>query len=186
MPAPQEAPKNKPTKKKGLIIVHTGAGKGKTTAALGLALRAVGQGMRVFTVQFIKGGWKYGELEAAKRFEGLLEIHPMGEGFTWDTKNPERDIEKAREAWEAGKKAAFSGQYAVVIFDEINYVMSYGYLPVEEVAEFLRGKPKDLHVVLTGRDAPPLIIELADLVTEMREIKHPYTQGIKAQKGIEF
>ena len=186
MAGPQEPPKRKPTKKKGLIIIHTGTGKGKTTAALGVAFRAVGQGMKVFMVQFIKGNWKYGELEAAKRFSDLLEIHPMGEGFTWDTKNPERDRQKAREAWEAGKQAALSGKYQLVIFDEINYVLSYGSLPVEEVAQFLRNKPKDLHVILTGRDAPQVLIDLADLVTEMRDIKHPYTQGIKAQKGIEF
>ena len=167
-------------------MIHTGSGKGKTTAALGLAFRAVGQGMPVFMVQFIKGNWPYGELEAAKRFENLLTIRPMGEGFTWDTKNPERDRQKAREAWEMGKNAAISGKYPMVIFDEINYVLTYGSLPVSEVAEFLRNKPKDLHVVLTGRDAPQELIDLADLVTEMRDIKHPYEKGIKAQKGIEF
>jgi cob(I)alamin adenosyltransferase len=186
MAGPQEPPKNKPTQKRGLILIHTGNGKGKTTAALGLAFRAVGQGMPVFIVQFIKGNWPYGELEAAKRFEGLLTIRPMGEGFTWDTKNPERDRDKAREAWETGKQAALSGNYKIVVFDEIHYVLSYGYLPVKEVADFLRSKPKDLHVILTGRDAPQALIDLADLVTEMREIKHPYAQGIKAQKGIEF
>jgi cob(I)alamin adenosyltransferase len=183
---PQEPPKRRPKKKRGLIIIHTGAGKGKTTAALGLAFRAVGQGMRVFMVQFIKGSWPYGELEAAKAFGDSLTIRPMGEGFTWDTKNPERDRQKAWEAWNLGKDAALSGRYPLVIFDEINYVISYGYLPVEEVADFLRDKPADLHVVLTGRDAPQELIDLADLVTEMREIKHPYTKGIKAQKGIEF
>ncbi len=186
MAGPQEPPAGKPTKKRGLIIIHTGSGKGKTTAALGLAFRAVGQGMRVFMVQFIKGKWPYGELEAAKRFEDLLSIHPMGEGFTWDTKNPERDRQKAWEAWQAGKQAALSGKYAVVIFDEINYAISYGYLAIREVADFLQSKPRDLHVVLTGRDAPQELIDVADLVTEMQEIKHPYTQGIKAQKGIEF
>lgn len=186
MPGPQEPPKGKPTQKRGLIILHTGNGKGKTTAALGLAFRAVGQGMPVFIVQFIKGNWPFGELESAKRFEGLLTIRPMGEGFTWDTKDPERDREKAREAWETGKKAALSGDYRIVIFDEINYVLSYGSLPVPDVIEFLRNKPKDLHVVLTGRDAPAELIEIADLVTEMREVKHPYKKGIKAQKGIEF
>ena len=186
MAGPQEPPKRKPTKKRGLIMINTGSGKGKTTAALGLAFRAVGQGMRVFMVQFIKGSWPYGELEAAKRFEGLLRIQPMGEGFTWDTKDPARDRQKAMEAWEAGKQAALSGKYSIVIFDEINYVLSYGSLPVSEVATFLKKKPKDLHIILTGRDAPQEVIDLADLVTEMREIKHPYTQGIKAQKGIEF
>ena len=186
MGSPQEPPKKKPTQKKGLVIIHTGSGKGKTTAALGLAFRAVGQGLRGFMVQFIKGNWPYGELEAAKRFEDLLEIRPMGEGFTWDTKNPDRDREKAREAWETGKLAALSGKYPLVIFDEINYVLQYDYLPVKEVTDFLRHKPRNLHVVFTGRDAPPELIELADLVTEMRDIKHPYAKGIKAQKGIEF
>jgi cob(I)alamin adenosyltransferase len=186
MAGPQEPPKQKATKKRGLVIIHTGPGKGKTTAALGLAFRAVGQRMRVFMVQFIKGNWPYGELEAAKRLGDWLTIRPMGEGFTWDTKNPERDRQKAMEAWNLGKAAALSGRYPLVIFDEINYVISYGYLPVGEVADFLKHKPPDLHVVLTGRDAPPELIELADLVTEMRDIKHPYTKGIKAQKGIEF
>ncbi len=186
MAGPQTPPTNKPTQKKGLIIVHTGEGKGKTTAALGLAFRALGYGHKVLIVQFIKGAWHYGELDAAKRFEGLLEIRPMGEGFTWNTKDPERDRRKAREAWAFGKKAALSGEYQMVIFDEINYVIKYDYLPVAEVVDFLREKPENLHLVLTGRDAPAEIIELADLVTEMREIKHPYKAGIKAQKGIEF
>ena len=186
MAGPQEPPKSRKKSKSGLIIIHTGSGKGKTTAALGLAFRALGYGWKVLMVQFIKGNWKYGELEAAKRFEGLLEIKPMGEGFTWDTKNPERDRQKAREAWEYGKQAALSGKYQMVIFDEINYVMSYDYLPVKDVVELLRNKPPALHVVLTGRDAPQELMDLADLVTEMREIKHPFAQGIKAQKGIEF
>src|SRR3990172_2841400 len=186
MAGPQEPPKSRKKSKSGLIIIHTGSGKGKTTAALGLAFRALGYGWKVLMVQFIKGNWKYGELEAAKRFEGLLEIKPMGEGFTWDTKNPERDRQKAREAWEYGKQAALSGKYQMVIFDEINYVISYDYLPVKDVVEFLKNKPPALHVVLTGRDAPQELMDLADLVTEMREIKHPFAQGIKAQKGIEF
>ena len=186
MAGPQTPPTHKPSQKKGLIIVHTGEGKGKTTAALGLAFRALGYGFKVLMVQFIKGAWHYGELESAKRFEGLMEICPMGEGFTWDTKNPERDRQKAYEAWEFGRKAALSSQYHMVIFDEINYVIKYDYLSVQEVVQFLKEKPADLHVVLTGRDAAPEIIELADLVTEMREVKHPYKKGIKAQKGIEF
>lgn len=172
--------------RRGLIIVNTGNGKGKTTAALGTAFRALGYGWKVLMVQFIKGSWHYGELDAAKRFDGLLEIRPMGEGFTWDTKNPERDREKAHEAWEYGKKAALSGQYDLVIFDEINYVISYDYLEVEKVVEFLKEKPKELHVILTGRDAHEKIVEMADLVSEMREIKHPFKKGIKAQRGIEF
>ena len=172
--------------RKGLIIVHTGNGKGKTTAALGTAFRALGYGWRVLMVQFIKGNWHYGELDAAKRFEGLFEIRPMGEGFTWDTKNPERDRQKAHEAWEFGKSEALSGKWDLVIFDEINYVITYDYLEVEKVVDFLKNKPRELHVILTGRDAHEKIIEAADLVTEMREIKHPFKKGIKAQKGIEF
>jgi cob(I)alamin adenosyltransferase len=172
--------------RKGLIIVHTGNGKGKTTAALGTAFRALGYGWRVLMVQFIKGNWHYGELDAAKRFEGLIEIRPMGEGFTWDTKNPERDRQKAHEAWEFGKNEALSGKWDLVIFDEINYVITYDYLEVEKVVDFLKNKPRELHVILTGRDAHEKIVEAADLVTEMREIKHPFKKGIKAQKGIEF
>jgi cob(I)alamin adenosyltransferase len=186
MAGPQTPPRLDGTRRKGLIIVHTGSGKGKTTAALGLALRAVGHGWRVLMVQFIKGDWRYGELEAANRLAPALTIRPMGEGFTWDTKNPERDAAKARECWEFGVKAARSGEYQMVIFDEINYALAYGYLPLDEVLAFLRTKPDSLHVVLTGRDAPKELIDVADTVTEMREVKHAFHQGIKAQKGIEF
>src|SRR3989304_5458236 len=166
MAGPQTPPTDKPTQKKGLIIVHTGEGKGKTTAALGLAFRAVGYGYKVLMEQFIKGAWHYGELESAKRFEGLMEIRPMGEGFTWDTKNPERDRQKAQEAWEFGVKEALTEKYQMVIFDEINYVIHYNYLEVEKVVDFLKSKPPTLHVILTGRDAHEKIIEVADLVTE--------------------
>jgi len=186
MAGPQTPPRLDGTHRKGLIIVYTGHGKGKTTAALGLALRGVGSGWRVLMVQFIKGSWRYGELAAAERLAPDLVIKPMGEGFTWDTKDPVRDTQKARECWEFGVRAANSGEYRLVIFDEINYVMAYGYLPVNDVLEFLAAKPPALHVVLTGRDAPKEIIEVADTVTEMREIKHAYHSGIKAQKGIEF
>jgi cob(I)alamin adenosyltransferase len=171
---------------KGLIMVHTGTGKGKTTAALGTAFRALGYGWKILMIQFIKGNWHYGELDAAKKFGDQLQILPMGEGFTWDTKNPERDRQKAHEAWEFGVKEALSGKYRMVIFDEINYVIHYQYLEVEKVVDFLKAKPPTLHVFLTGRDADEKIIEIADLVTEMREIKHPFKKGIKAQKGIEF
>lgn len=184
--SPQAPPPAATRKKRGLIIVHTGNGKGKTTAALGLGFRAVGQDMKVLMVQFIKGKWRYGEMEAAKLLGGRFEIYPMGEGFTWDTQNRERDREKAKEAFEFGTRKAREGEYDMLIFDEINYVTSYGYLSVEDLLEFLRTKPEKLHVVLTGRDADPKVIEMADLVTEMKEIKHPYKEGIKAQKGIEF
>ncbi|HUY13932.1 MAG TPA: cob(I)yrinic acid a,c-diamide adenosyltransferase [Terriglobia bacterium] len=171
--------------KKGLIIVNTGNGKGKTTAALGVALRACGYGMKVIMLQFFKGKWKYGELRSAPKLE-TLEISPMGQGFTWESKDIEVDKAMVRAAWQAGKEKILSGNYSVVILDEINYALSYGFLPVEDVVDFLKNKPPMLHVILTGRDAKPEIVEIADLVTEMREIKHPFRQGIVAQKGIEF
>lgn len=172
-------------KKKGLIIVHTGDGKGKTTAALGIALRACGYGMKVIMLQFFKGKWKYGELRSAPKL-GTFEIQPMGQGFTWESKDVEVDKAMVREAWRAAKEKILSGNYDVVILDEINYALSYDFLPVTDIVEFLRNKPPMLHVILTGRDAKPEIIEIADLVTEMRQIKHPFEQGISAQKGIEF
>jgi cob(I)alamin adenosyltransferase len=171
---------------KGLIMIHTGNGKGKTTAALGTAFRALGYGWKILVVQFIKGSWHYGEIDSAKKFGDLFQILPMGEGFTWDTQNPERDRQKAQEAWAFGVKEALTGKYRMIIFDEINYVIRYNYLEVEKVVAFLKTKPPALHVFLTGRDAHEQLIEIADLVTEMREIKHPFKKGIKAQKGIEF
>ena len=176
----------KNTPEKGLILVHTGDGKGKTTAALGLAFRAIGYGWKILMVQFIKGSWHYGELDAAKRLADCIEICPMGEGFTWETKDRERDTQKAHEAWEFACKKVAEGNYNLLILDEINNVIDYGYLPVEEVLDWLKTKPDALHVILTGRNAPPPLIEMADLVTEMREIKHPFHKGIYAQKGIEF
>ncbi|MBI4395170.1 MAG: cob(I)yrinic acid a,c-diamide adenosyltransferase [Candidatus Omnitrophica bacterium] len=188
--APQEKPRyssEQKSKKKGLILVHTGDGKGKTTAALGIAFRAAGNGIRVAVIQFIKGKWKYGELESAKQLKTPIEIHQMGEGFTWDTKNRARDIEMTQKAWALCKEKMMSGQYGVVIFDEINYVIDYDYLNINEVLEALKKKPEMVHVVLTGRNAKPELIEVADLVTEMKEIKHPFKdQGILAQRGIEF
>lgn len=186
---PKERPEmEKPViKQKGLLIVNTGDGKGKTTAALGVCFRAAGNKMKVLMVQFIKGQWKYGELDAAKKMDGFLEIRPMGEGFTWDTKNPQRDKELCDKCWSVGLEAVVSGQYDVVVFDEINYVIDYDYLDVDKVVEGLKKKPPMVHVILTGRNAHPKIIEIADLVTEMKEIKHPYKdQGVIAQRGIEF
>jgi cob(I)alamin adenosyltransferase len=189
-PSPQKKPRYTPdqrAKKKGLIIVHTGDGKGKTSAALGVAFRAAGNKMRVAIVQFIKGKWKYGELIAAKQVKPAIEIQPMGEGFTWDTQNPKRDIEMTQKAWSVCKEKMLSGKYDVVVFDEINYVIHYDYLNIKEVVSTLKKKPEMVHVILTGRDAKPELIEIADLVTEMKEIKHPFKeQGILAQKGIEF
>ena len=172
--------------KKGLVIVYTGEGKGKTTAALGLALRAVGQGMRVLMIQFIKGTWKYGELEGAKRLAPDFEIRQMGRGFTWETRDPEGDARAAREVLSHAREAILSGQYNVVILDEINYAIDLGQLELEPVLELIRQKPPALHLVLTGRNAKPEIIEIADLVTEMKEIKHPFQKGILAAKGIDF
>src|SRR5580700_4146082 len=145
------------TKKKGLIIVHTGDGKGKTTAALGMALRACGYGMRVIMLQFFKGKWKVGELRSAPKL-GTFEIHPMGKGFTWESKDIEVDKAMVRDAWRAAEEKITSGNYDVVILDEINYALSYGFLPVEDIVNFLKTKPFMLHVILTGRNAKPEII----------------------------
>jgi cob(I)alamin adenosyltransferase len=172
-------------KKKGLIIVNTGNGKGKTTAALGVALRACGYGMKVIMLQFFKGKWKYGELRSAPKLE-TFEVHPMGKGFTWESKDIEIDKSMVRQAWQAAKEKITSGEYDIVILDEINYALTYGFLPVADVVDFLRNKPPMLHVILTGRDAKPEILQIADLVTEMRQVKHPFEQGVVAQKGIEF
>ncbi len=172
--------------KKGLILVNTGDGKGKSTAAFGTALRAVGRGYKVVVVQFIKGKWKTGEEEAAKAFGDKFRIIPMGDGFTWNTQNFEQDVATARCAWEKCKEFLHDQEHQVVIFDEINYVMKYNFLPPGEVVAELKKKPLLKHVILTGGGAPAEIIELADLVTEMKCVKHPYHQGIKAQPGIEY
>jgi cob(I)alamin adenosyltransferase len=169
----------------GLIIVNTGDGKGKTTAALGAALRAAGSGMKVSIIQFLKGSWKYGELESIKKIPDI-EIHQMGTGFTWEKESLDEDRKLARTAWELCKETVLSGIYGMVIFDEINYVLHYGLLEENEVIDFLKNRPADVHIILTGRNATEGIKEIADLVTEMREIKHPFRKGIKAQKGIEF
>ncbi|MDY6853658.1 MAG: cob(I)yrinic acid a,c-diamide adenosyltransferase [Thermodesulfobacteriota bacterium] len=176
------------SKEKGLIIVHTGTGKGKTTAAMGMALRTVGHNLKVLMAQFIKGSWKYGELKAIKRLHPHFEIVPLGEGFLGSNrKTPTQDqIQLVVDAWEFCKEKVRSGQYNMIILDEINYVIDYGLLPLDWVLDTLQKKPARLHVVLTGRNAHPRIIEAADLVTEMRELKHPFKSGIKAQRGIEY
>lgn len=180
-------------RRRGLILVVTGDGKGKTTSALGLAWRALGNGLRVFMVQYIKGRWKTGEKKLADLLRAHAELlhldidlRPMGDGFTWLTQNREQDIATTRHIWEVSKQAITSGRYDLVILDEINVVMKLGYLDPQEVADFLRTKPPELHVVLTGRGAPPLICELADTVSEIRALKHHYQAGIRAQPGIEF
>ena len=174
--------------KKGLIIIFTGKGKGKTTAAMGQALRAVGQGLKVLMLQFVKGTWDYGELESIKRLEPDFEIQPLGKGFI--RSNSKLDENEAQEnvnqSWKQARNEILSDKYDMIILDEINYVISYGLLPVEEVLALFEEKPDRLHLILTGRDAHQSIVERADLVTEMNEIKHQYSKGIKAQKGIEF
>ncbi|MFQ5695750.1 MAG: cob(I)yrinic acid a,c-diamide adenosyltransferase [Terriglobia bacterium] len=174
--------------KKGLVIVHTGPGKGKTTAALGLAFRAVGSGLKVLMVQFIKGSWHYGELDAAEMLGAeKFTIRPMGKGFVKLGGEPGPEHKRAAaEAWAFAREKLFAGDYDMIILDEINYALSYGLLPVAPVIEALEQKPEKVHVVLTGRNAHEKIIAAADLVTEMREVKHPYQKGIEAQRGIEY
>ncbi len=178
-----------PEIRKGLIIVHTGPGKGKTTAALGIALRAVGQGLKVVMVQFIKGSWHYGELDAAQMLgKERFQILPMGRGFVKigaEKPDPE-DVRLVEAAWQFASEKIRSGSYDLVILDEINYAISYQMLRAETVVETLSQKPEMVHVILTGRNAHPSLVELADLVTEMREVKHPYQKGILAQRGIEY
>jgi cob(I)alamin adenosyltransferase len=175
------------TIEKGLVIVHTGKGKGKSTAAFGMVFRALGHGLPVAIVQFVKGKWQTGERVALEKFGDLVSINTMGEGFTWDTQDRQRDLAAARAAWERAKALIRSGTYKLVLLDELNIVLRYDYLPVEEVVAFLRDdKPADVHVIVTGRNAKESLIEIADLVTEMEMLKHPFRSGVKAQKGIEF
>ena len=181
-----EERKARATREKGLIIVHTGAGKGKTTAALGLAFRRLGQGMKVGIVQFIKGAIPTGEAALAARLGPSLEMHTMGDGFTWNTQDREQDMASARKAWEKAVALLRDESFDVVILDELNVVLKHDYLPLDEVLDELRSKREMLHVVVTGRNARDELIDLADLVTEMKLVKHPYRAGIKAQKGIEF
>jgi cob(I)alamin adenosyltransferase len=181
-----EARKARATQEKGLLIVHTGAGKGKTTAALGLAFRALGQGMKVGIVQFIKGAIPTGEAALAVRLAPALEMHTMGDGFTWNTQDREKDMESARKAWDKAVSLLRDDSFDLIILDELNVVLKHDYLPLEEILGELRAKRPMLHVVVTGRNAHDELIALADLVTEMKLVKHPYRAGVKAQKGIEF
>lgn len=175
------------TPEKGLLIVHTGNGKGKTTAALGMVLRSLGHGFRVAIVQFIKGAWEPAEKAVLSHWQGQLEFYAMGEGFTWETQDRERDRQKAQEAWQKGLEFIRNPDCQLVLLDEINVALKLGYLDVQEVLAGLAQKPPATHVILTGRGAPPELIAAADLVTEMKLIKHPFReQGIKAQPGIEF
>ena len=173
---------------RGLLMVHTGNGKGKTTCALGLMMRAAGQGLRCCMIQFMKSrNDRYGEHVSAEKLG--IEVHTMGDGFTWDTKNPEQDRETARETWNLCVEKLRSGDYDLIVFDELVYCLSYGFLPVDEIIgelEQARAEQPALHIVVTGRDAPKELCAAADLVTEMTEVKHPFQEGIRAQRGIEF
>jgi len=177
-----------PDIRRGLIIVNTGPGKGKTTAAMGTGLRAVGQGLKVLMLQFLKGSWHYGELDAVKAFGDNFVMKQMGRGFVkvgGAEPDPE-DVKMVEEAWNESRAAILSGQWDLVILDEINYAISYGMLDPAKVVEALQQKPEMVHVILTGRNAHPTIVELADTVTEMRQVKHAYEKGVEAQRGIEY
>jgi cob(I)alamin adenosyltransferase len=174
------------TEEHGLIIVHTGKGKGKSTAAMGLALRSIGHGLKVGIVQFVKGAWETGERDVLDKFPDLVTIKAMGEGFTWDTQDRQRDVTAAMKAWAAVQNMMADESYHMVIADELNIVLRYDYLDADAVITALRAKRPDLHVVVTGRNAKAELIDIADLVTEMTQIKHPFRDGVKAQIGVEF
>jgi len=169
-------------------LINTGPGKGKTTAALGTAMRAVGNGMRVLMLQFLKGSWHYGELDAAAAFGENFVLKQMGRGFVkvGGAETDQEDVRMVEAAWGEAREAIYSGEWDMVVLDEINYAINYKMLDAAVVAEALRGRPEMVHVILTGRNAHPLLVELADTVTEMREVKHAYTKGILAQRGIEY
>lgn len=171
---------------RGLLMVFTGNGKGKTTAALGMALRSAGHGLPVCIIQFIKGSWTYGEIEAIKRFPGCMDLHVMGRGFTWKSDNLEEDKRLALEGWNLARQCMDSGKYHLVILDEFTYLLHYKMLDLDACLEVLSNRDKKQHVVITGRYAPDALVDMADLVTEMRAVKHPLQAGIKAQRGIEF
>ena len=174
------------TIEKGLLIIHTGKGKGKSTAAFGMVFRAIGHGMRCGVVQFVKGAWATGERTVLEKFPDLVTVKAMGEGFTWETQDRERDIAHARAAWEEARRMIADPLFRMVLLDELNIVLRYDYLPLDEVLDVLRHKPADKHVIVTGRNAKDELIALADLVTEMEQVKHPFRDGVKAQAGVEF
>ncbi len=175
------------TIEKGLLIVHTGPGKGKSTAAFGMVFRALGNGMKVGVVQFVKGKWETGERAVLEKFPDQCVIRSMGEGFTWEVQDRQRDIQAAQAGWEAAKQMILDPEIGFVLLDEINIALRYDYLDIDDVVSFLlTHKPEMTHVVLTGRNAKEELIELADMVTEMSLLKHPFKSGIKAQKGVEF
>jgi len=170
----------------GLLMVFTGDGKGKTTAALGMALRSAGHGLKVCFIQFIKGNAASGECMAVERFSGIIDFHVMGRGFTWKSEDIEKDRAAAREAWRFAQEIMVSGRYHLVVLDEFTYLLQYGMIDAGSAIEALKRRPADLHVAVTGRGAPDELIAAADLVTEMQGIRHPFKSGIKAQKGIEY
>jgi cob(I)alamin adenosyltransferase len=171
---------------KGLVIVHTGKGKGKSTAAFGMIFRAIGNGMKVGIVQFVKGKWGTGERKVLEAFPDQVQMATMGEGFTWETQDRQRDIAAARAAWDKAKAMIFDPEIDMVLCDELNIVLRYDYLPVEEIIDVLKNKPEMKHVIITGRNAKDELIDLADLVTEMEMVKHPFRSGVKAQIGVEY
>ncbi len=177
---------SKTVAEKGLLIVHTGAGKGKSTAAFGLALRALGRGWRVGVVQFIKGAWETGERKALESFGDQVTWRTMGEGFTWETQDKARDIAAAERAWAVAQEMMRDKRFRLIVLDELNIALRYGYLPLDEVVAALAARRPCLHIVVTGRNAKPELIEAADLVTEMSLVKHHFAAGVKAQEGIEF
>jgi len=174
------------TIEKGLLIVHTGKGKGKSTAAMGLAVRAIGNGMKVGIVQFVKGVWETGERVVLDKFPELCVIKAMGEGFSWETQDRQRDIQAAENAWQMAKDMMDDESFDLIILDELNIPLRYDNLDIDAVVKTLRDKRERLHVVVTGRNAKEPLLEAADLVTEMTMVKHPFRAGVKAQKGIEF
>jgi len=182
----QDAEVAEKTVEKGLLIVHTGTGKGKTTAAFGLALRMIGRGKRVGIVQFVKGAWHTAERDALEQFGDQVAWYSMGEGFTWETQDLERDIAAAERAWAKAVELMDDPSFSLVILDELNIALRYDYLPFEEVVVTLKARRPDLHVIVTGRNAKPALIEAADLVTDMTLVKHHFAAGVKAQAGIEF
>lgn len=170
----------------GVIVVNTGNGKGKSSSGFGMVMRAMGHGMKVGVVQFIKGAMSTGEEQFLRRFPDEVSFHAMGEGYTWETQNRERDIEKALAAWEQGKRFLNDPSIGLVLFDELNIALKYNYLDVQQVIDDLLARPEMQHVVITGRGAPPELIEIADTVTEMQVVKHAFKDGIVAQAGVEW
>jgi cob(I)alamin adenosyltransferase len=182
----EQTPQPPRDRRQGLIIVNTGNGKGKTSASLGVAFRALGWNWKVRIIQFIKGKWITGEKRICDCLPMDIELHAMGDGFTWDTQNPEQDIKTSESIWSFAKESIEKAEHDLIILDEINYIFSYNYLSIDSVISTLKNKPSWMHVICTGRDAPKELIEVADLVSEIQDVKHPFQSGIKAQRGIEF